>query len=53
MSKNADYVNYGFIHIKSLIWRGWHFIFHNKQWSTIYIGDGNKFAEEWFYPKEP
>lgn len=54
MSKNInDSVNYGYIHIKSLVWRGWNMIYHNKQWTTIYIGNASKHTVEWFYPKEP
>ena len=53
MTKAVDYTNFGFIHIKSLIWRGWHLIYHNKQWSTIYVGNGSKHTGQWFYPKEP
>jgi len=30
MSKAVEYTNSGYVHIKSLIWRGWHLIFHNK-----------------------
>lgn len=53
MTKNVEYVNNGYIHIKSLIWRGWNFVYHNKQWISVYIGNGNKYTGEWFYPKEP
>lgn len=53
MSKNKEYVNYGFICIKSLIWKGWNLIYHNKQWSSLYVGNGAKTTNNWFYPKEP
>lgn len=53
MSKNKDTVNYGYITIKSLVWKGWTLVYHNKQWSSIYIGSGNKTSSSWYYPKEP
>ena len=53
MSKAKETVNYGYICIKSLVWKGWTQVFHNKQWSSIYIGSGNKTKSEWYYPKEP
>ena len=53
MSKAKDTINYGYICIKSLVWKGWTLVFHNKQWSSIYIGSGNKTKSEWYYPKEP
>lgn len=53
MTKNVEYVNNGYVHIKSLIWRGWHFVYHNKNWLSIYVGNGNKYTGEWFYPREP
>jgi hypothetical protein len=53
MTKNVEYVNNGYIHIKNLCWRGMHLVYHNKQYHFIYVGDGNKYTGEWFYPKEP
>lgn len=53
MSKNKDTVNYGYIAIKSLVWKGWTLVYHNKQWSSIYIGQGNKTSSQWYYPREP
>lgn len=53
MSKNKDTINYGFICIKSLVWKGWTLVYHNKQWSSIYIGQGNKTGSGWYYPREP
>ena len=53
MSKNKDTINYGYIAIKSLVWKGWTLVYHNKQWSSIYIGQGNKTSSQWYYPKEP
>ena len=53
MSKGKDTINYGYIVIKSLIWKGWTFVYQNKQWSSIYIGDGNKTSSTWYYPKQP
>lgn len=53
MSKAKDTVNYGYICIKSLVWKGWTLVYHNKQWSSIYIGNGNKTCSEWYFPKEP
>lgn len=53
MTKNVEYINNGFIHLKNLSWRGLHFVYHNKQYSSVYFGDGNKYTGEWFYPKEP
>jgi radial spoke head protein 4A len=53
MSKNKDTVNYGYIALKSLVWKGWTLVYHNKQWSSIYIGQGNKTSSQWYYPKEP
>ncbi len=51
MTKNKDYINYGFISIKSFVWKGWTLIYHNKQWSTLYVGYGCKTSSEWYYPK--
>lgn len=53
MSKAKETVNYGYVCIKSLVWKGWTMVYHNKQWSSIYIGSGNKTKSEWYYPKEP
>lgn len=53
LSKNKETVNYGHICIKSLIWKGWTQVFHNKQWCSIYIGHGQKSTSHWYYPKEP
>lgn len=54
MSKNSkDTVNYGYICIKSLVWKGWTLVYHNKQWSSIYIGQGSKSSTQWYYPREP
>lgn len=53
MSKAKDTVNYGYICLKSLVWKGWTHVYHNKQWCSIYIGQGNKTSSEWYYPKEP
>jgi len=53
MTKNVDYVNNGYIHIKNLIWRGVHMVYHNGKWISTYFGDGNKNTGQWFYPKEP
>ena len=44
MTKNKDTVNYGFIILKSLVWKGWTLVYHNKQWCSIYIGHGYKTA---------
>ncbi len=52
-SKNKDTVNYGYIAIKSLVWKGWTLVYHNKQWCSIYVGQGNKTSSSWYYPKEP
>lgn len=53
MSKNVEYVNNGYLHIKNLWWRGMHLVMHNKQYLSVYFGDGNKYTGEWFYAKEP
>jgi hypothetical protein len=53
MTKGKDTINYGYICIKSLVWKGWTLVYHNKQWSSIYIGQGNKTRSGWYYPKEP
>lgn len=53
MSKGKETVNYGYVCIKSLVWKGWTLVYHNKQWSSIYIGSGNKTASEWYFPREP
>lgn len=53
MTKNVEYVNNGYIHLKNLWWRGVHLVFHNKQYYFVYFGDGNKYTGDWFYPKEP
>lgn len=54
MSKNPeDTVNHGLICIRSMIWRGWHTVYHNKQWITFYVGSGTKSTDGWFFPKEP
>lgn len=53
MSKGNETVNYGYICIKSLVWKGWTLVYHNKQWSSIYIGSGNKTASGWYFPREP
>jgi hypothetical protein len=42
MTKNKDTVNYGYIILKSLVWKGWTLVYHNKQWCSIYIGHGYK-----------
>lgn len=52
-SKNKDTVNYGYITIKSLVWKGWTLVYHNKQWFSLYVGQGNKTAAQWYYPSEP
>ena len=44
MTKNVDYVNHGYVHIKNLTWRGMHVVFHDKKWYYIYYGDGNKYT---------
>jgi hypothetical protein len=51
MTKAKDSVNYGYVCIKSLVWKGWTLVYHNKQWSSIYIGQANKTAPSWYYPK--
>lgn len=53
MSKNKDTINYGFICLRSLIWKGWHTVYHNKQWISIYIGSGMKSTDRSYFPKEP
>ena len=53
MSKNKETVTYGYICIKSLIWKGWTQVYYNKQWCSIYIGHGHKTTSQWYYPKEP
>lgn len=53
MSKGKDTVNYGYICIKSLVWKGWTLVYHNKQWSSIYVGQGSKTSSEWYFPREP
>ena len=53
LSKAKDQVNYGFISIRSLAWKGWTLIYHNKQWSTLYIGNGFKSIDSWYFPQEP
>ena len=53
MSKNNETTNYGFICLRSMVWKGWHTIFHNKQWINVYIGFANKSTDSWFFPKEP
>ena len=53
MSKAKEQINYGFISIRSLTWKGWTLIYHNKQWATMYVGNGWKSTDEWYYPQEP
>lgn len=54
MSKNPnDQLNYGIINLRSLIWKGWNTVYHNKQWINIYIGQGFKSSDTWYFPKEP
>lgn len=54
MSKNpTDQINYGFICLRSLVWKGWHTVYHNKQWINIYVGNGFKATDGWYFPKEP
>jgi hypothetical protein len=54
MSKNTnDFVNYGFICLGSLVWRGWYTVYHNKTWTSIYVGYGFKSIDGWYFPKEP
>jgi hypothetical protein len=54
MSKNPnEQINYGFICLRSLVWKGWHTVYHNKQWINIYAGNGFKSTDSWYFPKEP
>lgn len=53
MSKGKETINFGYVCIKSLVWKGWTQVYHNKQWSSIYIGSGNKTPTQWYFPKEP
>lgn len=53
MGKGKETVNYGYICLKSLVWKGWTLVYHNKQWASIYVGQGNKISTEWYFPKEP
>jgi hypothetical protein len=54
MSKTVnDLVNFGFICIRSLVWKGWHVVYHNKEWISLYVGLGWKYGECWYYPNEP
>jgi len=46
-------VNYGFICLKSLIWKGWYTVYHMQQWINIYIGNGIKASDDWYFPKSP
>ncbi|KAL4480348.1 hypothetical protein ABPG74_020864 [Tetrahymena malaccensis] len=45
--------NYGYISIKNLYWPGHVTIYHNKKWQNLYIGQGFKQSQEFYYPKEP
>lgn len=53
MSKNKDTINYGYICLRSLIWKGWHTVYHNKQWISIYVGYGMKSTDGFYFPKKP
>ena len=53
MAKNKEQVNYGFVCLRSLIWKGWSTVYHQKQWISIYIGNGVKASDDWYFPKEP
>ena len=53
MAKNKEQVNYGFVCLRSMIWKGWHTLYHQKQWINIYIGNGVKASDDWYFPKEP
>ncbi len=46
-------MNYGFVCLKSLIWKGWFTVYHQQQWINIYIGNGIKASDDWYYPKSP
>jgi len=35
------------------VWKGWTLVYHNKQWSSLYVGQGAKSSSSWYYPKEP
>ena len=53
MSKAKDTINYGFISIRSLVWKGFCLMYHNKQWTSMYVGNGFKCTDSWYYPQEP
>lgn len=54
MSRNpAQQVNYGFLCLRSLVWQGWHTVYHNKQWINLYVGNGFKSTTGWYFPREP
>lgn len=53
MAKNKEQINYGFVCLRSLIWKGWNTVYHQKQWINIYIGNGVKASDDWYFPKEP
>jgi hypothetical protein len=51
--KQADKINYGFVSLKSTVWKGHCTIYHNKQWASIYVGYGFKTNDHPYFPCEP
>ena len=46
-------VNYGFISIKSNIWKGYTHVYHNKRSTSVYIGSGFKSSLISYFPGLP
>lgn len=46
-------VNYGFIAIKSNIWKGWTLVYHNKKYTSLYVGAGFKSSNLGYFPSSP
>lgn len=52
IGKSKEEINYGFVCLRSLVWKGWHTVYHQKQWINCYIGNGMK-TGDWYFPGEP
>ena len=50
---NAVSDNYGTIVLKSLWWPGSYTFYNNQRTLSIYVGNGQKFEEQTYYPVNP